>query len=90
MGRFLKGIVAVVAITAVVVWFVAMAKIGMDHQDEWYGNMDRPAVEQGMPECIDDSAPNAPCYWDAKENGDGEGTSFTVDAFGNTHYWEDA
>ena len=87
--RILKFVLLLFGIGAVVAWFMAAAYIGVQNQDEWYGHMDRPAVDTAIPACIDDSAPNAPCYWDAGVQGNGEGRSFTVDAFGNTHYWED-
>ena len=36
-------------------------------------------VPDGYPPCTTEDAPG-PCYWDARERGNGQGTSFVVDA----------
>ena len=36
-------------------------------------------VPSGYPPCVTEDAPG-PCYWDARERGNGQGTSFVVDA----------
>jgi len=36
-------------------------------------------VPSGYPPCIHEDSPG-PCYWDARERGNGQGTSFVVDA----------
>lgn len=41
-----------------------------------------------LPRCqTEDSI--GPCYWDAKTQGNGNGTSFWVDKDGNVHYLKD-
>ena len=101
--RLFKAAMTVIGSIAIVVWFGAMVHIGMAKSDEWYGHMDKQTIQKGplgevpnegpseppMAECIDDSAPNAPCEWDATIHGNGEGKSFTIDESGNVTYWED-
>jgi len=38
-----------------------------------------------IPECIEEDGPG-PCYWDAQARGNGEGTSFFIDANGEFYY----
>jgi hypothetical protein len=92
--RFLKALVVLAVVGAVLTWFMGAAHIGVQNQDEWYGNMDK-GQEEGqeerppvlMPECATEDQAYGPCYWDGGSNGEGE--SFWVDEDGNVHYWED-
>lgn len=44
--RILKAVLLVLGCITIVLWFVAMAHIGIQNQDEWYGKMDKGTTQQ--------------------------------------------
>lgn len=78
--------VSLAALSAVLMSIVALL-IGQHVPDP---GLDARSVDAwsaaGYLPCVDESAQNAPCYWDAKARGNGEGTSFLVTDDGETFY----
>jgi hypothetical protein len=90
MRRVWDWFVALVLIvlSLMVVWGLAQRSLLTDIEDLVHAVVTSgQPVESVMPPCITEDAPG-PCYWNAREMGDGTGHSFTVDAQGRVTYWD--
>lgn len=65
MSTIKKNIIAVVIVAGSIFGVVAMASLAIDDSDG-----------VGLPACATEDSDN--CYWDAEEQGNGQGRSFSV------------